>query len=112
MNMQLSSLMEEFIAVSMEEEGVSSESIDKCIEAIKYNCKETNFLHNSVADSNFRGAEIRKENEKIKSLSDKVDSLERNHRKEMEETISDKNRLIYRLRDRIEELEKELRNQR
>lgn len=72
MNKQLDSIVWETICICLEEQGVTGEQLDKAEEAINNSLKETNFLHNSVNDSNYFAAEERKEDKRIISLKEDI----------------------------------------
>lgn len=103
MKFELHSFMEEIISVELSEAGISDELIDKIIDSIKYNCKETNYLHNSVADSNYYGAIEREENQKIKRLEKEKEQLERKIDEIREDHYSENKRLRWIIQDLKEE---------
>ncbi len=90
MNLGLNYLMEEIISNCLEANGVGTEIRHKVLEEIQISCKETNYLHNSVADSNYYAAEERKENQKLVDAKKSKDDLEKYYNdmiKELQYTI-------------------------
>lgn len=85
MNIGIDELVKEIISICLEENGIPPEVVEKVLDDIKYNCKETNFIHNSVADNNWYAAEERKENEKVIAAKRELEELEKRKQKEIED---------------------------
>lgn len=106
MNLGLTYLMEEIISTTLEVNGISTEIRHKILEEIEISCKETNWLHNSVNDSNYYAAEERKENQKLIDANKSKDELDEYYRdmvKELQYTIRAKENLISDLREQLRE---------
>jgi hypothetical protein len=103
MNLQLDPLVEETIAVCLSHYGIDDEVISEAIDNIHLCLKETNSLHNSVADSNYYAAEIRKEDRRIVELSDENKKLELAFEKERESYLYEIRQLRYKLEDMKDE---------
>lgn len=106
MNLHLDILMQEILEIELSEIGLTAEQIDKCIDSIKYNVRETNSLHNSVADSNYYAAEKRKEDERIASLKKEIEDNKKRFDKKLEEQEREARYRIRKLQDEIERLNK------
>lgn len=107
MNIGIDGLVEEIIFITLEDAGISGEIIDKVIDAIKYSCKETNFMHNSVSDTNFYGAQKREDKRKEDFKEKEHQKEVKNIQKEFSEEKDWYKRRIRFLEERVEELNRE-----
>lgn len=103
MNLQLDTRIEETIVECMAAYNVPDDVIDKVVENIHYCFKETNYLHNSVNDSNYSAAQEAKENRQITSLKADIEKTIAMYEKEMESLKYDLQRANW----KIEELKEQ-----
>ena len=93
--------MEEIISTNLEANGMSMDIINKCLEDIRLDCKETNYLHNSVADSNYYAAEKRNEDRRL-------EQKEQEHQKEIKRIQEEYEEYKWSARRRIARMEEEI----
>lgn len=103
MNLQLDTRIEETIVECMAAYNVPDDVIEKVVENIHYCFKETNYVHNSVNDSNYHTAEEAKENKVITSLKGDMEKIVTMYKKEIESLKYDLQRANW----KIEELKEQ-----